>query len=463
MQNFKLLPYISFLSLILLFSLSLGLILPVSAFHTNVGHAELDFTIIEESSASEFPKASVRAALSSRSLKNLEVKKVKTHKSIKLRDSRGRIFHAYNRIVVKLKDPSFKAELSAFLAKHAAKITKTYKFNESYQVVEIPDYNAEELFKLNDDIAALAFVENSEVDLSKPYKLQGLVSTQSEILPNDPLFPSQWHLNNIAQFAGATNDADIDAPEAWTISKGKGTIVAVLDTGFDVKHSDLKANIILQKDFFDNDNDANSFTEIHGTSTAGLVAAIQDNNNAVSGVAPEAKLILLRVTDGFRFTSDMNLAEAFLFAVENGADVISNSYANFDSGNDDELSQILKDAIAFAIKEGRNGKGTPVVFAAGNNGADLINNDFAQLPNVIVVGATDDRDLSSAYSNFGDVLTLTAPSSASGRQFVRTLGVNDTVDEDFGGTSAATPMVAGSLALALAVNPDLSELDLQSL
>ena len=174
----------------------------------------------------------------------------------------------------------------------------------------------------------------------------------------------------------------------------------------------------------------------------------------MSGVAPRSDLILARISNNFLFTSFSRIADAIEFAVENGADIITNSWTT--RTKTPEITLPVEEAIKFALKEGRNGKGTLVLFSAGNDNEDLDKNPYAQIPGVIIVGASDDQDKKADYSSFGDQLTVVAPSDSENREKVLSLATNREFLDNFGGTSASTPLTAGALALILSVNPDLS-------
>ncbi len=291
----------------------------------------------------------------------------------------------------------------------------------------------------------------------------------SATFPNDPRFGSQWGLHNTGGF-GATADADIDAPEAWDVSTGAGAVVAVIDSGVDYNHPDLKNNMWVNKgeipgnridddkngyvdDYYGYDfanNDGNPLDDFgHGTYVAGTVAADGNNGIGMTGVAPNAKIMALKFMDANGSGSTFNAIQALEYATLMGADVSNNSWGG------GGYYQNLYDAITLAGQAGH-----VFVAAAGNGGPDQIgdNNDRKPfypssypLSNLISVAASDKNDSLTSFSNFGvKSVDLAAPgeqiwSTAPGGRY----GV-------LGGTSMATPHVTGAVALLMASEPGLS-------
>lgn len=143
-------------------------------------------------------------------------------------------------------------------------------------------------------------------------------------VPDDPLFPDEWHLDNTGQ-GGRTGGVDINAPMAWDIATGAGVTIAVLDSGVQLDHPDLVVRS--GRDYIDGDDDASPSTDSaspHGTGVAGIAAARGNNGYGVAGVAWEADLYAIRLIGGNTTTSD--LYDAFTEAVDAGAGVLNNSW-----------------------------------------------------------------------------------------------------------------------------------------
>ncbi len=299
---------------------------------------------------------------------------------------------------------------------------------------------------------------------------------------NDPLWPQQWaHKNTGQSVVTATKDntlpdhvngypdADIDADQAWDVLINNGLaaggspdiLVAMLDSGVDLDHPDLADNLFSKGVDYtpDNGSDANDI-QGHGTSTAGIVAAIGDNGLGVAGIAFRSKILPLKVFTLYGSADDAGYAEAMDYAWQHGADVISNSW----SGS--SPSQALEDAIQRAKTQGRNGKGCVVVFSSGNGGSGKVSYP-AYLDNVIAVGASNmfdekknpgSQDYQRSWGgNYGPALDLVAPTIVYTTDIAGTDGyVDGDYFDHFGGTSAACPHVSGVAALVLAADSNLT-------
>jgi subtilisin family serine protease len=307
------------------------------------------------------------------------------------------------------------------------------------------------------------------IGLSEIRELPGVamaeIDTRLATASADPLYPSQWALEN----SGATSepwevsaDADIDAPEGWHRTRGTGVVVAVIDSGVDVFHPDLAANVWHNVDEVCGngiDDDANGYTDDcvgwdfinddntpedvngHGTHVAGIIGAEADNRIGIAGVAYESQIMALKIGDG---SPPLSAAiEAFAYAIDNGARVINASWVSDDPAAGAFLSPAL-DAASSA--------GVLVVTGAGNYSTDIDEVPVypASMPhnNVIVVGASTPLDLPAEYSGYGDrSVDLFAP----GEHIVSTLPGGGY--GAYSGTSMAAPMVSGAAALLWSATP----------
>ncbi len=277
---------------------------------------------------------------------------------------------------------------------------------------------------------------------------------------NDPLYGAQFQMHNtgsVIDGVATTADIDLDAPEAWTITKGSSSIrVSVVDDGLE-SHEDLPS-IIGGYTPLNNGNGTPNSDGAHGVSCAGIIAATHDNGIGVKGMAPNVQLQTVNIFAGNESIND--LAAAFTWSVNNGADVISNSWG-FPNLCQNNPYPALTDAINSAAVNGRNGKGCVIIFAAGNDGNTCVSYP-GRLASVVAVGAIGANGVPSYYTNSGSTIDVVAPSSD------QTWGVRTTDREGssgygsgnytntFGGTSAACPAVAGAAALVLSVNGDLT-------
>ena len=294
-------------------------------------------------------------------------------------------------------------------------------------------------------------------------------------------FPQQWHLKKTT-VNGTNVDAHASVESAWQLSDGTGVIIAVIDDGVDLDHQEFQSSgkLIAPRDVTrQSDNPRPGTGNNHGTACAGVACA--DGLFGASGVAPKAKLMPIRLNSGLGSQAE---ADAFVWAAQHGADVISCSWGptdgDFTDPNDpihDEqvpLPDSTRLAIEFALQNGRNGKGCVISWAAGNGNESVDNDGYASFDKVIAVAACNDVSKKSPYSDFGSAVWCCFPSNnffpsktpgiwttdRSG-----TVGYNPGVTSkgdaagnftnSFGGTSSAAPGVAGVAALILARNPNL--------
>jgi subtilisin family serine protease len=277
----------------------------------------------------------------------------------------------------------------------------------------------------------------------------------------DPLLSDQWALSE---------PHAIGAKEAWTQSQGDGVIVAVLDSGVQLTHPDLAANLWRNPDevpgngkdddnngYVDDVNGANIFTdngnvdddEGHGTHVAGIIAARAGNGIGGSGLAPNARIMAVKVLDANRSGNSSLLASGIHYAVDEGARILNVSI------NGDGTSSDLTAALRYATE-----KGATIVASAGNNSRNLdLTPSYpasSNEPSVLTVTATDEGGGVVGFANRGlHSVDLAAPgemilSTARGSRY-----------EDRSGTSMAAPYVSGALALLSAARPDLSEAELR--
>ncbi len=287
------------------------------------------------------------------------------------------------------------------------------------------------------------------------------ITPASHSFSANPLYYQQWGIHYDPTFYESNRidpDASIhmDGEHRWT---GRGVKVAIIDDALDTTHEDLQGAIVATYDVATGTTDVTPPDDnaTHGTEVTGLIGA-RNNDLGIVGVAPEAKIYFIKLPfEGYVTTDD--IVEAFQKAMEWGVDVVNCSWG---SGNVDDA---VRQAIETLARQGRGGKGTVIVFAAGNGNAP-IGNDESSIPEVIAVGATNKFDLRSSYSAYGPELDVMAPGGEYlGLTTLDQMGhagesVNDYVLYDdphaFGGTSAAAPLVTGVVAQLLEANPHLT-------
>lgn len=277
---------------------------------------------------------------------------------------------------------------------------------------------------------------------------------------SNPYYSSQWYLKNTGYYAGM----DINVEPAWQLVEGSSSVtVAVIDSGVDLEHEDLASALLQGYTVGDpNGYGAPKFLEEskrkgHGTCCAGIVGAV-DNNVGVIGVASGVKILPVNISpyhcttsNPEGFASNSEIAQAIRWAYPK-ADVLSCSWGGGAYSND------IVNAITEARTKGRNGKGTIVVFSAGNDTSTVAFPGNVQ--GVLTVGAIERNGELCIFSNTGSSLDLVA----FGRGIVTTdvtgefgFDISDDYYLGFNGTSAACPQVAGVAGLMLSANPNLKE------
>jgi thermitase len=376
-----------------------------------------------------------------------------------------------DKIIVKVEDDVSDAELDRLNRENGARTEEDLPRSD-VSVVDLPrDLPVEEAVEVYEDAP--------EVEYAEP---DYLLAPSQTTTTNDPEYGKLYGLNNTGQ-NGGTADADVDAPEAWSTSTGDpGTLVAVIDTGVDINHPDLKDNIWVNTDEIagngvDDDNNgyvddrngydfANNDASVydpdpisgagdeHGTHVAGTIAGEGNNSLGVAGVSWRASIMPVKfLGPSGGYTSDA--VEAINYAVRNGAKISNNSWGG------GGYSQALRDAIANA-----DASGHLFVAAAGNGGADGVGDDndatpsypaSYDLPNIISVAATDRNDALAGFSNFGaNSVDVAAP----GVSILSTLP--DNTYGAYSGTSMATPHVSGIAALIKSERPELDDAQIKA-
>lgn len=353
------------------------------------------------------------------------------------------------------------------------------------------NYLADELSKGKETIGRILVVKTeAEVSESQLQELmtddpsieyvQQAVNYQLDWTPNDSLISEQWALSKINAF------------DAWDITKGNEDIlIALIDTGIDYLHPDLKNKIYVNSaedlngngildaaDINGIDDDGNGFIDDvigwdftdrfgfpfdstagdyltwdnnpideqgHGTFVGGIIAAESNNITGVSGVVPNSKLLNIRAFDPKGNGEEDDVAAAIIYAVEMGAKIINMSFG------DSKFSYVLKDVIKYAYD-----RGVVLVGSSGNTptSAPHYPSGYAE---VISVGNSTENDFVASNSTYGSTLDLTAPGSS----IISTQNGGGYITS--GGTSASAPHVVGAAALLLALNPNLNQEDIKQI
>ncbi len=292
-----------------------------------------------------------------------------------------------------------------------------------------------------------------------------------KFVPNDPLFVSQWHLENTGQ-TGGTAGVDSNITGVWDTHTGAGVVIGIVDDGVELAHPDLAANVAngLSFDYVSNDSDptpaANS-GDNHGTAVAGVAAGVGNNSLGITGAAYEASIAGIRLL-GFPQTATTE--SSALTHRNQSIHIYNNSWGPADNGVIAALPPQVEAALSTGARLGRGGLGSIYTWAAGNGRSfgDYSNYDqYASSRYVIAVGAITHNGLQSSYSESGSNLLVSAYSSSPGIVTTDLVGADgyDATDytNTFGGTSSAAPLVSGVIALMLDANPNLSYRDVMDI
>lgn len=273
-------------------------------------------------------------------------------------------------------------------------------------------------------------------------------AAQPAYTPSDPLWANMWN-------ATATN-----LSQAWDISRGSAVVVAVLDTGVETTHPDLASNIWTNKGEIPGngiDDDGNGYVDDvngydfayndaipndvygHGTACSGLVAAVQNNGIGGCGFAPFGKIMALKCAIDSGYFFDSNDTAAFLYALNNGARVLSMSFFS------DRVSPMERNALDYCASHGV----LPIAAAGNSNSAIPYYPGYYE--NVLGVGAFGPSGQRNGFSNYGTLVDVSSPGSS-----LPTVTTGAGYTTGFAGTSGATPQVAGLATLLLGANPSLT-------
>jgi subtilisin family serine protease len=419
------------------------------------------------------------------------------HHAYHPKDDRSTVYYLTDKITVKFRPESTIEQQELLLEKYRLQVLKEYEHLPHTCLLRITSSSGENPLKIANRLREEAIVSWAEPNLLNRFT--------TAYLPQDPNFINQWHLA-AKKGPQLLAEASVNAPAAWDITRGKREItVALIDDGFDLDHPDLcgEGKIIAPQDYVDGDE--RPFPEVyhydyHGTPCAG-VAIAEENGEGVVGVAPGCSFMPVR----FPLEAEDDLLIEIFMTTGRKAHVISCSWGPPPVYS--PLPLALQETFTeLALHGGPNGKGVVICFAAGNFNAPLnspgisggfvwldygtgekkktmgrILNGFAAHPQVVAVAASTSLNQHAAYSNWGPEVSVAAPSNnfnpLDPEQYMPGRGIwtidnekygygfteNSVYTDNFGGTSSATPLVAGIAGLILSVNPELTAAEVKQI
>lgn len=295
-------------------------------------------------------------------------------------------------------------------------------------------------------------------------------SLSADVQFNDPKVGKIWAFNDAQNYGVSVNSAY----KTYGTSNTSPVIVAVVDTGVDTQHEDLKDVIWVNPNeiaangidddnngYIDDINGINTLvrdaagkatvnikdTHSHGTHVSGTIGARQNNGLGIAGIASNVKIMGIRTVPNNGDETDIDVAEAFVYAAKNGAKIINCSFGK----SSNEGRQLIPDTLKYIGEK----YGVLVIAAAGNDSSNIDKNPTypASHPseNLLIIASTQSNGKMSGFSNYGAIgVDVAAPGS---NVFSTTPGNRY---ESMSGTSMATPTTVGVAAEILSHNPDLT-------
>ncbi|MDL0437633.1 Ig-like domain-containing protein [Niallia sp. SS-2023] len=353
-----------------------------------------------------------------------------------------------NKYIVKLKSgkslSTFKKSAQAAQSETIQGLNNSDKIADDLYVIDLGSEVKDNSYSTQQKNSIVNSVKKSSaveyVEQIQTYKALGKTT-------NDVSNPYQWSLSNTGQTQG-TSGADIQfgpLHSLLNVAKPSETVIAVIDTGVDSTLADLSSNVLASEGYNYIGNNNNALDDNgHGTHVSGIIAAGMDNGYSISGVHANAKILPVKVLDASGSGDTEQIAKGIKYAVDKGAKVINMSLGG-------PYSRTLEYMMQYAYNHN-----VTIVAATGNDGMEEVGYP-ASSKYATSVGATNDMDIVSDYSNYGIGTDLVAPGTN-----IPSLVPNGNVTY-YSGTSMATPHVAAAAGLLLSVNSSLKPVQVEKI
>jgi thermitase len=351
-------------------------------------------------------------------------------------------------LLIEITENETPASLQAILDKYDLTLKRAFTPEDGaitelddYFTVDIPDNALDKIAEIENDLNQSGFidwVEANEVININPLPSKKLPAINKKFRLNDPDIEQLW------AFEAMEMDKLYNYLEKNKVKASKKALVAILDTGVDAEHEDLKGNYKSIEKQYDND------PQSHGTHCAGIAGAVSNNGKGGASYSRDNsyyQISSIKVLNSSGMGTQQSIINGILKAADKGADVISLSLGG---PSNQSRQRAYKKAVAYANK-----KGAIVVVAAGNSNRNAKNYSPANAPGVIAVSAVDNRLNRAVFSNY--ISDIEMGIAAPGVQIYSTIPSNKYAS--FNGTSMATPYVAGLLGLMKSIKPKLTTKD----